>query len=229
MRGSAISHSRKNCRLRKRIYNCFVKEESVIIYSTANFNFLLTIETRIMTTETSVGERIKYFRTNQKMTLRELAEAVGITPSMLSQIEHDKANPSLNTIRLIARTLNIPIFSLFMADRKEKESVVHAGKRHIISKNDVDYELLTPDMQGGIEFCMLRLGRDRATIESPMAHAGEEVALVLKGVFELHLDGEVFTLHEGDSVRIEPQQIHNWTNVGEGESVLVFAVSPPEF
>lgn len=182
-----------------------------------------------MSKEQSVGERIKYFRLTKKMTIKDLASAVGVTSSLLSQIEHDRANPSLNTIRLIAKTLNVPMFRLFMDDEQESSPVVRPDQRKIISKNDVEYELLTPDMNGGIEFCILRLGKDRATVESPMSHAGEEVALVLKGMFELHLDNEIIVLSEGDSVRIRPHQIHNWVNVGQEESVLAFAVSPPSF
>ena len=182
-----------------------------------------------MSAEASLGEKIRYFRMQSGMTMKALAAAVGITSSMLSQIEHDKANPSLNTIRMIAKTLNVPMFRLFMTEEKKENPVVRKDARHIIAKNDVDYELLTPDMDGIIEFSVLRLGKEKVTVESPMSHPGEEVAVVIRGSLELRLDDEVYILNEGDSVRIRPHQIHNWKNNGDGEAVLVFAVSPPEF
>ena len=68
----------------------------------------------------SIGERIRYFRQLRGITLKKLAETVGITSSMLSQIERDLANPSLNTLRTISAALDVPLFRIFMDDTKHQ-------------------------------------------------------------------------------------------------------------
>ena len=61
----------------------------------------------------NIGQRIRHYRQLQGITLKTLAEKVGVTSSMLSQIERDLANPSLNTLRAISAVLDVPLFRLF--------------------------------------------------------------------------------------------------------------------
>lgn len=179
--------------------------------------------------DVSIGERIRYFRQLRGMSLKKLAETAGITSSMLSQLERDLANPSLNTLRVISAALDIPLFRIFMNDAPQNTDLVHPEDRKHIIDNGVEYELLTPDMSSTIEFCQLKLESGRSTIDSAMSHKGDEVALVLKGSFELSLDGIEYTLHEGDSILIPSLVKHVWTNIGEDTAELVFAVTPPDF
>ena len=54
----------------------------------------------------SIGEKIKKLRSAKLMTEADLAGSE-ITRNMLSQIENDVAQPSMNTIRYIAARLNV--------------------------------------------------------------------------------------------------------------------------
>ena len=177
----------------------------------------------------SIGERIRYFRQLRGITLKKLAETVGITSSMLSQIERDLANPSLNTLRTISAALDVPLFRIFMDDTPQSTNLVRPENRKHIIENGVEYELLTPDMNSTIEFCQLKLESGCSTIDSAMSHKGEEVALALKGTFSLSLDGVSYTLCEGDSILIPSLVKHVWTNIGKETAELVFAVTPPDF
>ena len=177
----------------------------------------------------SIGERIRYFRQLRGITLKKLAETVGITSSMLSQIERDLANPSLDTLRTISAALDVPLFRIFMDDTPQSTNLVRPETRKHIIENGVEYELLTPDMNSTIEFCPLKLESGCSTIDSAMSHKGEEVALVFKGTFSLSLDGVSYTLCEGDSILIPSLVKHVWTNIGKETAELVFAVTPPDF
>ncbi len=176
-----------------------------------------------------IGERIRYFRQLKGVTLKKLAEDVGITSSMLSQIERDIANPSLNTLRTITSALDIPLFQIFVDNPVEAECIVHPESRKHIVENGIVYELLTPDMNTAIEFCQLKLEKGCSTWDSAMRHKGEEVALVTQGSFEVSLGGIKYIMNTGDSLRIPPLVEHVWTNVGEDTAILVFAVTPPDF
>ena len=63
----------------------------------------------------------------------------------------------------------------------------------------------------------------------PMAHKGEEVAIVIKGRVELFIGSNSVILEEEDSVQIPPITPHKWVNINDGESIVLFSVTPPEF
>jgi transcriptional regulator with XRE-family HTH domain/mannose-6-phosphate isomerase-like protein (cupin superfamily) len=60
-----------------------------------------------------VGERLRQHRTDAGMSLRELARQVGVSPSLISQIEHGKATPSVATLYAIVSTLDVSLDELF--------------------------------------------------------------------------------------------------------------------
>lgn len=57
----------------------------------------------------SVGENIARIRTNNNMTQEELAKAVGISQSMVTQIERGSKIPSIILANVIAKTLGADI------------------------------------------------------------------------------------------------------------------------
>lgn len=59
-----------------------------------------------------VGENIKYTRERRKLTLGELAEKTGVSKAYLSQIELGQRYPSLNKLKKIAMTFEIPTIEL---------------------------------------------------------------------------------------------------------------------
>lgn len=60
--------------------------------------------------EMDIGGRIQEYRKAAGMSLRELAAHAEISPSMLSQIENNAVNPSINTLKSIAEVLQIPLY-----------------------------------------------------------------------------------------------------------------------
>ncbi|MEV2908343.1 helix-turn-helix domain-containing protein [Paenibacillus larvae] len=64
----------------------------------------------------SLGENIKFYRKQKKMTQNELAQKSYMSRTYLSDIERGRQNPSLNTLISIAKVLNIDIKLLFNED-----------------------------------------------------------------------------------------------------------------
>ena len=59
-----------------------------------------------------LGERIRGFRTGKDMTQAKLAEEVGLHMVSMSSIERGIANPSIITLRNIARALGVTLTEL---------------------------------------------------------------------------------------------------------------------
>ena len=182
--------------------------------------------------ETSLGKKIQSIRSAKGMSVRKAAGLAEITPSLLSQIENDQVNPSINTLRTIAGVLDTPMYMLFR-DEESGAPVVHPESRLTMgskSEPDIRYELLTPDTKGNIEFCMMIIPAGMSSYRDARSHDGEEVAYMLSGgEVVLEINGLELSLAPGDSVRIPPHAKHIWHNRSKTEVRVIFAITPPSF
>lgn len=179
-----------------------------------------------------LGQKIQNLRAERGLSVRKLAALAGITPSMLSQIENEQVNPSVNTLRSIAQAMEVPLYALFKNAPVTNPVVLPHERRVIGSKSepDVRYELLTSDTKGDIEFCVMVIPPHQSSYRDVLSHSGEEVAYMLSGSsVELDLDGTVYTLQPGASVRIAPNTPHVWHNHTTEQVQVIFAITPPTF
>ena len=71
-----------------------------------------------------IGQRIREYRMEKKMSLSELAERAGIAKSYLSSIERNiQSNPSIQFLEKISSVLDIPVNSLLQGDNSESEDL----------------------------------------------------------------------------------------------------------
>lgn len=61
-------------------------------------------------------ERLAYLRERRNLTQQELAKAAGISQSTIAHIENGKKDPSLSTLKKIAKALDVHIALLFASD-----------------------------------------------------------------------------------------------------------------
>lgn len=182
--------------------------------------------------EVNISKKITEYRTSKELTIKDLANLIGVTPSLLSQIEKGTANPSINTLKQISSALDIPLFNFFINDEPTESLVVRKNSRKIImfSENDsFAYELLTPNSQGAIEFMLMKIPPKTSSSKDLFSHKGEEAAYVINGSVTLYLMNSEINLECGDSVRIPPHYKHKWENTSDCECDVIFAVTPPSF
>lgn len=85
-----------------------------------------------------VGERLRAHRQEAGMSLRALARDVGVSPSLISQIEHGKATPSVGTLYAIVSELGISFDELFFdGPRGAGERTEETPERHADSGNEL--------------------------------------------------------------------------------------------
>lgn len=188
--------------------------------------------------EFGVGKTIKNLRLAQNMSAKELASSAGISYGMLSQLESGSTQGSVETLRRIAKVLDVTLAQLFAdeiapeAPSDEQAIIVRRDKRKTISFPDPLYscQMLTPDLQGAIEFVLVTLQPGRVTEEIlPHTRGGEECDFVLEGVIEVSLSEKSFTLYAGDCIRFDPAIAHKIENRSDQVATYISAITPPSF
>lgn len=94
---------------------------------------------------------------------------------------------------------------------------------------NVVYELLSPDLNGSIEFALMKLTPHSHSSKELMEHEGEEASFVLDGKIKLYLNNNVIILSSGDSVRIPGGTKHKWEKPYDTDTSIIFAITPPSF
>lgn len=166
-----------------------------------------------------IGEKILSLRKRENLTLKELSEKLNVTASLLSQVEHGKAAPSLHTLQLISDYFSIPIGYLFeeIPDNKSHPVTIKGEHKKFVSKGGVVYNLLSegaPD----IEVSKINFPPNTSTGVKPYKHDGYECGYVIKGSLKVVIDDREYMVEEGGSIVFESYKDHKLINE-TGETV----------
>lgn len=166
-----------------------------------------------------IGARIRAMRTEQKLTLAELAERCSLSTSYLSQVERDKTTPSLPTLTAIAGALNVHPRTFFEV-ASETAYVVRLEDRN--GGKEQPEHLLTPN---GASRLILKHVQTPAGESSGFlpTYSGEELLFVLSGQLRVDIGDECFTLTQGDSLHYDAAQPHMWTNEGREACAFIWS------
>jgi len=75
----------------------------------------------------TLGLSLRAARQRAGLSLRELARRLGVSPSLLSQIENGRSQPSVATLYALAKALQVSIDDLFQGDAVKIVSTEQAG------------------------------------------------------------------------------------------------------
>ncbi len=185
-----------------------------------------------------LGGEIRSLRGQRGMSAAALARAVGVSPSLISQIERGVTTPSIEVLWAIARALDVSMGSFFQetvqspssAASQQKAIVVRAdARKRIALPNSVSYELLSPDLRHQIEFTWAVFEPGEHSPYEPYSHEGEEQMVVIEGEIHFWVDGEEFVLGAGDAITIDSGLPHRAANLGKRRAITVAAMTPPSF
>lgn len=169
-----------------------------------------------------MGERLRNARRARGLTLRELAKRLGVSPSMISQIETDRASPSVSTLYAIANELDVSLDELLFNDRRPPaaESAVRQSRddrKRIRLASGVTWERLTPVSDPDTEFLYVtyEVGGASSSSDEFQRHAGHEWGYVLEGTLEVKIGFEEHRLGPGDSISFDSTIPHRLANTGQ--------------
>jgi transcriptional regulator with XRE-family HTH domain len=99
--------------------------------------------------EAVVGQRLREIRQKQGFSIRALAARSGLAINTLSMIENGRTSPSVSTLQILARVLEVPIAVFFEQEAVEKKVVfVPRNLRPAVTVDTTRLEHLGKDLAG---------------------------------------------------------------------------------
>ena len=185
----------------------------------------MTIEER---RRPAVGAQIKRWRIDRGLTLAKVAERADLNIGYLSQIENDKASPSLSCLASIGAALDVPN-PWFLIEEVPEPVVVRASERPVSVTGLGRVEQVNGG--GSREVSILEVtakgAGDRIGAHS---HAGDEHHIVLRGRFRLRQGDHAIEVGPGDYVRWDGTIPHDAEFIGDddGGSMLIIRIRPKD-
>ncbi len=121
-----------------------------------------------------IGERIRTARQKRHLSLRTLATRANVSPSMLSQIENDRAYPSVTTLYNIAEALSLSLNYFFPDADTDDNAVSPRTSDAIVLAHKTASELRT-DYTHGMAVV------SQPDEKSPVVNPSSRLAIELKG------------------------------------------------
>jgi quercetin dioxygenase-like cupin family protein len=122
--------------------------------------------------------------------------------SFISQLERDKANPSLSTLKDIAGLFGITIGAFLdsTANKTNRCPVLRKGERKtLLAGKNATFELLSRGSGVNCELVVNEYAAGAST-GSPFTHQGFECGYVISGWLRVELSDEAYLLRAGDSI-----------------------------
>ena len=184
-----------------------------------------------------MGDHLREARRRRHLSLRDLAARLGLSPSLISQVETGRAKPSVSTLYAIANELDVSLDELLFNDierggraadaamtsvtpfeaARTGDAVQRADDRKVIRlASGVVWERLTTGSVPGIDFLYVtyEVGGASSPEHEFQRHGGHEWGYVISGRLGVTIGFEEYVLEAGDSISIDSTMPHRLYNRG---------------
>ena len=175
-----------------------------------------------------IGQRLREERVRAGLSQRELARRLGLSPSLISQLESGQSRPSVGTLYSIVTELGVSldrvlkgpdvVVSANGGPPLDRSPVVHPDERTGIDLDSgVRWEKLAAGREDGIDFleAIYEVGGASTPDGSLMRHHGREYGYVVSGTLRIQIGFEEHELNPGDSIGFDSTIPHRLWNDGD--------------
>ncbi|MEU6263559.1 helix-turn-helix domain-containing protein [Saccharopolyspora shandongensis] len=173
-------------------------------------------------TEQRITRRLRELRLERGLTLEKVAAAADLSPGYLSRVESGQRIPSIGTLVLLARALDVSVADL-ASDEEPGSPIVRHDDATKYGSRGAELMHLSPPASGSLIEATRVVLRGRATPPRPVRHGGEEWLHVVTGRLELVLAGEMTILEPGDSAQFPGATEHVLRGAPDAEVIVVIA------
>ncbi len=184
----------------------------------------------------SMGDRLRRARTARGLSLRTVARRLGVSPSLISQVETGRAKPSVSTLYALASELGISLDELLFVDAVPSpptadvatqdpasdplphDPVQRAASRVRIGLDSgVQWERLTTESLRNVDFLHVtyEVGGASSPEDAFQRHQGQEWGYVMSGTLHVNIGFDEFVLGPGDAITFDSAVPHRLSNRGD--------------
>lgn len=169
------------------------------------------------------GTQVKLVRKSRNLTIQELSKMSKVSTSMLSQIEREEKNPTINVACQIAEALDTTLSALLEQQEKSNVVVIREDERLVYrdGKSGFQRHLLSPSFPArGIEFILnIVPPQNESGLFPPHKKGVKEFIYIAQGSLRVELGNGTFIdeLHKGDSLYFEADTEHRFINLEDTE------------
>lgn len=163
-----------------------------------------------------IADNLKRLRTERNLSMGQLAKLCGISKVMLSQIEKGVTNPTINTLWKIAKGLKVP-YTLLLEEHINNTQIITKSNTSKQSDALGNYHVFcyynnTPSRN--FEWFQMELSSGHSYKSIGHSAKTEEYLMVIEGILQLELKGEVFILHPDDTINFDASIEHTYSSIG---------------
>jgi quercetin dioxygenase-like cupin family protein/DNA-binding XRE family transcriptional regulator len=167
----------------------------------------------------AVGTEVRRWRQSRGLTLAQVGEAAGLNIGYLSQIENDKAVPSLEALASIAGALDVPPAWLLLDSTMPPRVVRVADRPRVDGPSGA--VICEVDAGTSRDVCILEVSVPPGHATGVHAHQGDEHHVVLTGRWRLTQGEYVAELGPGDYLAWDPAVPHNVENIDDEPATML--------
>jgi len=176
-----------------------------------------------------VGATLQRLRLARGLTLEDLSRIAGVSKSMLSQIEREKANPTIAITWRLANALGVPIGELLSSPARPAETirVVDAHEIPTLPGSHAGYTLriLGPmDLAGKVEWYELTLQPNGELVSQAHDPGTWEHLSIITGAVDLIVGEQTRKIKHGATARYPADVAHTIRNAGRSEAKALLVV-----
>jgi transcriptional regulator with XRE-family HTH domain len=176
-----------------------------------------------------IGGRLRDERVKAGLSQRELARRLGLSASMISQLESGLSKPSVGTLYAIVTELDVSLDHVIRGkdfgngdrsapSRSEVSPLVHPADRQSIDLDSgVRWEELAATAEDDVDFleAIYEVGGSSTSAQSLMRHDGREYGYVMSGTLGIQIEFDEYELAPGDSIAFDSTRPHRLFNKGD--------------
>jgi transcriptional regulator with XRE-family HTH domain len=183
--------------------------------------------------EVSVGDRLRTLREQHRYSMRQLAKLASVSPSLISEVERGRVEPSISVLKRLASVLDTTLTYFFSEPRSDDVRVVRADARRTLRQPKtgagISFSLLAPDNTEMLEPIYGSYDVGASMGPEPVTHEGEEWGMVLKGRLKVWLGDEIYFLDQGDAIWFPSTIPHRLANVANETTEYIWVNCPKSF
>ena len=168
----------------------------------------------------AIGSALRDLRETSALTARQLADESGVSAAMISRIESGQVSPSISTMTSLSGALDVPLVSLFRDVATERTDFTHVPKgsgvvsTRLMGEHEHHYINLAVHRRRDLNFEAHRVTMTQQDCEAPR-YIGHGVLFIhiLDGSGIYHYGKQKITLNEGDSLSVDAELLHGFTEI----------------